>query len=138
VFLSRFGGSSKFTLPGEQLRLILGGWMLDYLTELMVASIYTERERWPGIAEMTRGGRRRGNSLARVIGGKPRGIYSGDQRRAKAGHGDAVEMPRNTAQGRKAAVTGVLIRFHRDELCTVAGILYWPELIHGGVTPSVI
>ena len=112
--------------------------MLDYLTELMVASIYTERERWPGIAEMTRGGRRRGNSLARVIGGKPRGIYSGDQRRAKAGHGDAVEMPRNTAQGRKAAVTGVLIRFHHDELCTVAGILYWSELIHGGVTPSVI
>jgi hypothetical protein len=39
-------------------------------------------------------------------------------------HGDAVEVLRHVAQGRKAAVTGVLIGFHRDELYTVAGILY--------------
>jgi hypothetical protein len=56
------------------------------------------------------------------------GNLSGDQWRAKASHGDAVEMLRHAAQDQKATVTGVLIGFHRDELCTVAGILYWPEL----------
>ena len=55
-------------------------------------------------------------------------IFSGDQRRAKSSHGDAVEMLRHAAQGRKAAVTGVLIGFHRGELCTVTGIFYWPDL----------
>jgi hypothetical protein len=78
VFLSSFGGSSKFTLAGERLGMILGGWMLNYLMELAVSSIYRAQQRWPGIAAMTHGGRRRGTSLARVIGGKPRGIYSGD------------------------------------------------------------
>jgi hypothetical protein len=43
-------------------------------------------------------------------------------------HGDAVEVLRHVAQGRKAAVTGVLIGFHRDELCTVVGFVYWPDL----------
>jgi hypothetical protein len=57
-----------------------------------------------------------------------RGNLSGDQRRAKASHGDAVEMLRHEAQGWKAAVTGVLIGFHRGELCTVTGIFYWPDL----------
>jgi hypothetical protein len=47
-------------------------------------------------------------------------------------------MPRHTAQGRKAAVTGEFILIHRGELGTVAEIIYWPELIHGGVTSSVI
>jgi hypothetical protein len=37
-------------------------------------------------------------------------------------------MLRLVVQGRKAAVTGVLIVFHRDELCTVTGIFYWPDL----------
>jgi hypothetical protein len=46
-------------------------------------------------------------------------------------------MPRHTAQGRKAAVTGEFILIHRGELGTVAEIIYWPELIHG-VTSSVI
>jgi hypothetical protein len=43
-------------------------------------------------------------------------------------HGDAVEVLRHVAQGRKAAVTGVLIGFHRDKLCTVVGFVYWPDL----------
>ena len=43
-------------------------------------------------------------------------------------HGDAVEVLRHVAQGRKAAVTGVLIGFHRGVCGTVPGILYWPEL----------
>jgi hypothetical protein len=45
VCLSRFGGNSKFELPGKRLRMILGGWVLDYPTELMVASIYRDRSR---------------------------------------------------------------------------------------------
>jgi hypothetical protein len=100
----------------------------DDLAELTEGSIYTKRERWPGIGMMTRGGRRRGVSLAQWIGVLYRGIHSGDQQRAKAGHGDAVEMPRHAAQGRKAAVTGELIRFHRGECGTMARIVYWPEL----------
>jgi hypothetical protein len=74
------------------------------------------------------GGRRGGELLAQRIRVLRRGSHSGDQRRVRAGHGDAVEMPRHAAQGRKAAVTDVLIGFHRGELCTVAGILYWPGL----------
>jgi hypothetical protein len=35
-----------------------------------------------------------------------------------------VERYRHAAQGREVAVTGVLIRIHRGELCTVAGIFY--------------
>jgi hypothetical protein len=57
-----------------------------------------------------------------------RGNLSGDQQRAKASHGDAMEMLRHAAQGRKAVVTGMLIGFHRGELCTVTGIFYWPVL----------
>jgi hypothetical protein len=69
-----------------------------------------------------------GVSLAQWIGVLYRGIHSSDQQRAKAGHGDAVEMPRHAAQGRKAAVTGELIRLHRGECGTIDGIVYWPEL----------
>jgi hypothetical protein len=45
VFLRGFGGSSKFAHPGERLRLILGGWTLNYLTELAAGSIYRRSER---------------------------------------------------------------------------------------------
>jgi hypothetical protein len=118
-------------LLNERLRVILGGWVCDDLAELTKGSIYIDRKRWPGIATMMRGGRRRGSLLAQQINVLYRGIHSGDQRRAKTDHGDAVEMLRHAAQGRKVAVTGVPIRIHRGELCTVVGILYWPELIHG-------
>jgi hypothetical protein len=72
-----------------------------------------------------RGGEGHWRAWIRVL---HRGSYSSDQRGARASHGDAVETLRHAAQSRKAAVTGVLIRIHRDERCTVAGILYWPEL----------
>jgi hypothetical protein len=60
VFLSIFGGSSKFELASDQLRAILGGWVLDYPTELAVASIYRAQQRWPGITVVTHDGRRKG------------------------------------------------------------------------------
>ena len=47
--MNRFGGSVKFELTGDRLGAILGGWMCDDLAELVVASIYRERQRWPGI-----------------------------------------------------------------------------------------
>jgi hypothetical protein len=40
------------------LLVILGGWVGDDLAELVGASIYRERERWPEILRRTRGGRR--------------------------------------------------------------------------------
>jgi hypothetical protein len=60
-------------------------------------SIYRPSERWPGIRAMARGGRRRESSLARVIGGKPRGKALGNRRtvccdrlrRGKMAHGVA-------------------------------------------------
>jgi hypothetical protein len=107
VSLNRFGGTSKFKLSVARLEAILGGVVRDDLAKLTVGSIYTKRERWPGIGTMTRGGRRRGCFTG--VGVLYHGIHSDDQRRAKAGHSDAVEMPGHAAQGRKAAVTGVLI-----------------------------
>jgi hypothetical protein len=93
----------------ERLRVILGGWVCDDLAELTTGSIYTKRERWPGIGTMTRGGRWRESSLAQGIRGIYRGSHSGDQRRVTMVHGDAVEVLRHVAQGRKAAVTSEVI-----------------------------
>jgi hypothetical protein len=81
-----------------------------------------ELERWRAAV----GGR--GSLLTQWIRVLRRGSHSGDQRGARAGHGDAVEVPGHAAQGRKAAVTGVLIGFHRDKLCMVAGFVYQPDL----------
>jgi hypothetical protein len=109
--------------------------------ELWEASIYRAQQRWRSIWLRSAGGRRGGGLLAQGIRVLRRGSHSGDQRRARAGHSDAVEMPRHAAQSRKVAVTGVPIGFHRGKFCTVAGILYWPELIHGDdlfTTSSVI
>jgi hypothetical protein len=64
VCLSRFGGTVKFKLAGDQLRVILGGWVCDDLAELTEGSIYTKRERWPGIVAKTRDDQRRGSSQA--------------------------------------------------------------------------
>ena len=77
---TEFGETVKFKLAGDQLGAILGVGVLDYPTELAVASIYRAQQRWPGIAVVTRGGRRRGCLLARVIGGKPRGKALGNRR----------------------------------------------------------
>jgi hypothetical protein len=54
--------------------------VLDDLAELAVASIYRERQRWPGISVVTRGGRRRGRALAEWLGVLHRGSYSDDHR----------------------------------------------------------
>jgi hypothetical protein len=56
--LNRFGEIVRFALVGDQLRVILGGGVLDYPTELVAHSIYRRIERrwriWPRGA----GGRR--------------------------------------------------------------------------------
>jgi hypothetical protein len=44
---TRFGGNPKLELPRERLRVILGGWVLDYPTELTMASIYSNIEHRP-------------------------------------------------------------------------------------------
>jgi hypothetical protein len=109
-------------------------WVAGYLTTLRSL-------RWLQFIERNSGGRElqwwrttvggRGCSLAQWIRVLRRGSHSDDQRGARAGHGDAVEVPGHTGQGRKAAVTGILIGFHRGELGTVAGVVYWPGLFRG-------
>jgi hypothetical protein len=109
-------------------------WVAGYLTTLRSL-------RWLQFIECNSGGRElqwwraavggRGSSLAQWIHVLRRGSHSGDQRGARAGHGDAVEVPGHTAQGRKAAVTGILIGFRRGELGTTVGVIYWLGLIRG-------
>jgi hypothetical protein len=84
--------------------MILHGWVGDDLAELVGASIYRAQRWWPGILTATRGGRRRERLLAQWLGVQRRGNRSGDQRRARAGYGDAVERVRHVAQGREAVV----------------------------------
>jgi hypothetical protein len=112
----------------ERLRVILGGWVCDDLAELTAGSIYTKRERWPGIGTMTRGGRRRGSFTGAMNSWHLPWQSFRRSTESHNGSGDAVEVLRHVAQGRKAAVTGVLIGFHRDELCTVVGFVYWLDL----------
>jgi hypothetical protein len=126
--LEGFGGNLKLELAGDRLRAILGGWVHDDPTELTAGSIYTMRERWPGIRVTTHGGRRSGKLLACGLVSYYRGSHSGDQQRVTMGHDDAVEVLRHVAQGQKAAVTGKVIRSDRGECSTVAGFVYWPEL----------
>ena len=50
-------------------------------------------------------------------------------------------MSGHAAQSQETAVTGELIQTRRGELGTVAGVVYWPEFIHGDdiyATPSAI
>jgi hypothetical protein len=50
-------------------------------------------------------------------------------------------VPGHVAQSREMAVTAELIQIRRGELGTMAGVVYWPEFIHGDdiyATPSVI
>jgi hypothetical protein len=47
----------------------------------------------------------------------------------------------HATQSRETAVTAELIQIRRGELGTVAGVVYWPEFIHGDdiyATPSAI
>jgi hypothetical protein len=56
--LNRFEGTVKFELTGDQLRVILGGWVLDYPTELTVDAIYRAQQRWRSIWQKGARGRR--------------------------------------------------------------------------------
>jgi hypothetical protein len=76
----------------------------DDLAELVGASIYRAQRRWPGILTATCGGRRRKRLLAQWLRVLSRGDGSGDQRRARVSHGDAVDGQRHAAQGREAVV----------------------------------
>jgi hypothetical protein len=60
VVQNRFGGNLKLELMVARLWAILGGVVRDGDAELTAASIYRERERWPGIETMTRGGWKKG------------------------------------------------------------------------------
>jgi hypothetical protein len=55
-------------------------WMLEYLAEPMVCSIYRIHERWLLVRGKTRGGRKEGGALAQAIGGVYRGKLTGDHR----------------------------------------------------------
>ena len=85
-----------------------------------------------------RGDRRNKELLAQGIRGIYRGSLTGDGQRVTTSYDDAMDVLRHVAQGREAAVNGELIWSDPSELGTVAEIIYWPKLIHGSVTPSVI
>ena len=55
-------------------------WVLEYLAEPRVCSIYRALERWPVNLKDTRGGQRGGGVLAHAIGGNYRGKLTGDHR----------------------------------------------------------
>jgi hypothetical protein len=55
-------------------------WMLEYLIEPRVCSIYRALERWPMNLSSRGGGRRERGALAQAIGGIYRGKLTGDQR----------------------------------------------------------
>jgi hypothetical protein len=123
-----FGGSSKLGRTGDRLRTILGGWVLDYPTELTARSIYTHHERWSRIWTRHTAAGGKEASLVQWIRGLYRGGHSGDRREAKMNHGDAVARFGHAAQGRTTAVAGEVIRSGRGKYGTVAGIVYGPDL----------
>jgi hypothetical protein len=55
-------------------------WVLEYLTESRVCSIYRAHELWPVNLNSCSGGRREGGALAHAIGGNYRGKLTGDHR----------------------------------------------------------
>jgi hypothetical protein len=55
-------------------------WMLEYLTEPRVCSIYRDLERWPVNLNSRGGDRRGGGALAHAIGGNYSGKLTGDHR----------------------------------------------------------
>jgi hypothetical protein len=55
-------------------------WMLEYLTEPRVCSIYKALEWWPVNLKETHDGQRKGWALAHAIGGNYRGKLTGEHR----------------------------------------------------------
>ena len=91
------------------MRTISGGWVCDDTTELAVTTIYRAQQRWLGISVVTRGGRRRGRSLAQVLSVRSPWLAPGDGQRITAVHGDLVEVPGHVAPSRAMAIIGELI-----------------------------
>jgi hypothetical protein len=83
---------------------ILGGGVDDDLAELVGASIYRAQRWWPEIRMIMHGGWRKVRALVQWFRVLSRGDGSGDQRRARVSHGDAVDGQRHAAQGWEAVV----------------------------------
>jgi hypothetical protein len=89
-------------------------WMLEYLAEPRVCSIYRALERWPVNLRSRGGGRREGvfwrkRLVAFTVAGSPATI-----RWAKMTHCGMVKAPRHVAQGREVANSGESIQSGRD------------------------
>jgi hypothetical protein len=76
----RFEGNPRLGLSVSNWRHERVDWMLEYLTERRVCSIYRALERWPTNLSSRGGGRREGGALAQAIGGIYRGKLTGDHR----------------------------------------------------------
>jgi hypothetical protein len=81
-------------------------WMLEYLMELRVCSIYRALEQWLMNLKETRGDRRGGRALAQVIGGIYRTCKSESLRRSTAS--------RHVSSERQIANSGELIHSSCD------------------------
>jgi hypothetical protein len=90
-----FGGSLKLVLFGERLGAILGVVVRDDVAKLAAGSIYSARKRWPVNRARRAAARERRRALAQQLGVQCRGNCSGDQRRARVSHRDAVDSQRH-------------------------------------------
>jgi hypothetical protein len=69
----------------------------DDLAGLAGGSIYRARKRWPVNRARRAAAREKKSSLVQQLGVQSRGNCSGDQRRARVSHGDAVDRQRHAA-----------------------------------------
>jgi hypothetical protein len=90
-----FGESLKSVLSGERLGAILGVVVRDDVAKLAVGSIYSAHKRWPVNRARRVAARERRRALAQRLGVQCRGNCSGDQRRARVSHDDAVDGQRH-------------------------------------------
>jgi hypothetical protein len=97
VYLNRIGENAKFELAGDRLGAILGVGVRDDVAKLAAGSIYSARKRWPVNRARHAAARERRRTLAQRLGVQHRGNCSGDQRRARVSHGDAVDRQRHAA-----------------------------------------
>jgi hypothetical protein len=81
-------------------------WMLEYLTEPRVCSIYRDLEWWPVNLNSRGGGRRGGGALAHAIGGITVASSPAITGWANMSHGGVVKVPRHVAQGCEVSNSG--------------------------------
>jgi hypothetical protein len=81
-------------------------WLRDYLTELVVCSIYSVQGRWLLILEWRAGGRRMGRLTRVGYRGSHRGKASGDGWACNTGLLRRVKPLRHMAPERRAANSG--------------------------------